>query len=98
MSVLAVAFALAWVAVAQTQWATPDTAEINRFQNEASQHSHIMEVMGYLTDVYGPRLTNSPNIRKAGDYAVKTLGAWGLANVHQETWGPFRARVVQRIV
>ena len=45
--------------------------------------------MGYLTDVYGPRLTNSPNIREAADYAVKTLSAWGLANVHEETWGPF---------
>jgi carboxypeptidase Q len=22
-------------------------------------------------------------------YALKTLGAWGLANVHEETWGPF---------
>lgn len=46
-----------------------------------------MEVIGYLTDVYGPRLTNSPNIREAGEYAVKTLNAWGLANVHEETWG-----------
>jgi hypothetical protein len=48
-----------------------------------------MEVMSYLSDVYGPRLTNSPNIREAGDYAVKTLGAWGLANVREEPWGPF---------
>jgi carboxypeptidase Q len=88
-ALLALAFALAWAAAAQTQWAAPDAAEFNRFQNEASQHSHIMEVMGYLTDVYGPRLTNSPNIREAGDYAVKTLSAWGLANVHEETWGPF---------
>ena len=48
-----------------------------------------MEVMGYLTDVYGPRLTNSPNLREASDYTVKTLKSWGLANVHEETWGPF---------
>ena len=58
-------------------------------QDEGAQHSRIMEVLGYLTDVYGPRLTNSPNIREAGAYAVKTLSAWGLANVHEETWGPF---------
>jgi carboxypeptidase Q len=88
-AIFALILALAWAAAAQTDWLAPDAATIGNFQNESSQHSHIMEVMGYLTDVYGPRLTNSPNIREAGDYAVKTLNAWGLANVHEETWGPF---------
>jgi carboxypeptidase Q len=85
----AMAFTLAWAAGAQTEWLAPEPAVIGKFQGEASQHSHIMEVIGYLTDVYGPRLTNSPNIREAGDYAVKTLSSWGLANVHEETWGPY---------
>jgi len=88
-TVLALAFALAWGAVAQMDWLAPDPAVIARFQDEGSQHSRIMEVIGYLTDVYGPRLTNSPNIRAAGEYTVKTLSAWGLANVHKENWGPF---------
>ena len=83
--VLALGFALAAAAAAQDAWIAPDTSTISKFQDEATQHSHIMEVMGYLTDVYGPRLTNSPNIREAGEYAVKTLSAWGLANVHEET-------------
>ena len=73
----------------RTGLARPDTAAINKFEEEGLQHSHIMEVMSYLTDVYGPRLTNSPNIREAAAYAVKTLGSWGLANVHEEPWGPF---------
>src|SRR5579864_205490 len=88
-AVMALAFALAWAASAQMDWLAPDPAVIGKFQEEESQHSHVMEVMGYLTDVYGPRLTNSLNIRDAGEYAVKTLSAWGLANVHEETWGPF---------
>ena len=88
-AVVALAFSLAWAAPAQTDWLAPDPAVIGKFQDESSQHSHVMEVVGYLTDVYGPRLTNSPNIREAGEYAVKTLSAWGLANVHEETWGPF---------
>jgi carboxypeptidase Q len=88
-AVVALAFALACTAAAQANWLAPDPAVIARFQEEESQNSHIMEVIGYLTDVYGPRLTNSPNIREAGEYAVKTLSAWGLANVHEETWGPF---------
>ena len=80
---------LVGAAAAQSDWSVPDASAINTFQNEGMQHSHIMEVLGYLTDVYGPRLTNSPNIREAAEYAVKTLGSWGLANVHEEPWGPF---------
>jgi hypothetical protein len=81
--------ALAWAASAQTGWLAPDPAIIARFQDESSQRSRIMETIGYLTDVYGPRLTNSPNMHKAGDYAIKTLTDWGLVNVHEEPWGPF---------
>jgi carboxypeptidase Q len=88
-AVVALAFALAWCASAQTDPLAPEPAVISKFQDEESKHSQIMEVMGYLTDVYGPRLTNSPNAREAGEYAVKTLNAWGLANVHEEAWGPF---------
>jgi len=88
-ALVAMAFALAWAASAQADWLAPDPAVIGKFQDEESRNPHIMEVMGYLTDVYGTRLTNSPNIREAGEYAVKTLSAWGLSNVHEETWGPF---------
>ena len=44
-----------------------------------------MEVESYLTDVYGPRLTGSPNIKEAADWAQKTMKEWGLANVHLES-------------
>lgn len=46
----------------------------------------IMETMFNLTDLYGPRLTNSPQFRAAGDWAVKQLKEWGLSNVHLEPW------------
>jgi carboxypeptidase Q len=88
-AVVALTFALTLAAAGQSVWLAPDPAVIGKFQDESSQHSHIMEVVGYLTDVYGPRLTNSPNIREAAEYAVKTLSSWGLANVHEEMWGPF---------
>lgn len=48
--------------------------------------SHIMDTMYNLTDRYGPRLTNSPQFRRAGDWAVGQLKEWGLANVHLEKW------------
>ena len=44
----------------------------------------IMETMYNLTDRYGPRLTNSPQYRAAGDWAVGQLKEWGLSNVHLE--------------
>lgn len=44
----------------------------------------IMETLYYLTDRYGPRLTNSPQYRAAGDWAVTQLKEWGLSNVHLE--------------
>ena len=45
-----------------------------------------MDHAWWLSDVYGPRLTGSPAIKQAGDWAMKRLSEWGLANAHQETW------------
>ena len=87
--VLALLFAAAWTLAAQTEWPAPDAAAIAALEEEGFHHSRVMDVLSYLTDVYGARLTNSPNIREAGEYAIKTLGSWGLANVHEEPWGPF---------
>ncbi len=86
---LALLLTAGWTATAQPDWSAPDPGVVSKFEDEGLQHSHVLEVMGYLTDVYGPRLTNSPNIREAGEYAVKTLNSWGLENVHEESWGPF---------
>ncbi len=49
-------------------------------------NSKVMEVMSYLTDVYGPRLTGSPNVQKAGEWAVAKMKEWGLSNVAMEPW------------
>ncbi len=46
----------------------------------------VMETLYNLTDRYGPRLTNSPQFRAAGDWAVGQLKEWGLSNVHLEKW------------
>lgn len=46
----------------------------------------IMETMFHLTDQYGPRLVNSPQFKRAGDWAVKQLQEWGMSNVHLEKW------------
>ncbi len=53
------------------------------------EQSQVMDLAAWMTDVYGPRLTGSPMLDKATDWAVKTLKDWGFDNVHTEKWGPF---------
>jgi hypothetical protein len=49
-----------------------------------------METVSYLTDVIGPRLTGSPGLRKAQQYAIERLRGWGIASGQLEPWGrPF---------
>lgn len=67
--------------------ADPDA--IARIRDEALQRSQVMDVISYLTDVYGPRLTGSPNLKHAAEYAVGKLREWGVSNPHLESWGPF---------
>src|SRR3954466_11810504 len=75
-----------------------DLDAIYRIKDEGLQRSKVMEIESYLTDVYGPRLTGSPNIKEAADWAQKTMKDWGLANVHVETWPFGRGWQNQRFV
>ena len=68
---------------------TVDLADIQLIKDEGLQRSKVMEIASYLTDVYGPRLTGSPDIRRAGEWAVKELQSWGLATVKLEPWTGF---------
>src|SRR5262245_46584061 len=52
-------------------------------------HSQVMRTLGYLTDVIGPRLTASPNLKRANEWTRDKLKEWGLENAHLEAWGPF---------
>jgi carboxypeptidase Q len=67
----------------------PDLVMLNRIKAEAFDNSRVMEHAFYLTDVYGPRLTNTPNFKAAGEWVAKRLGEYGLSNVHLEPWGPY---------
>jgi hypothetical protein len=66
-----------------------DLADLSRIRDEALNHSQLMEMAGYLTDVVGPRLTGSPNLIRGEEYARDKLRSWGLADAHLEPWGPF---------
>jgi carboxypeptidase Q len=61
--------------------------EINaRIRQEGRDRSQIMRTVHFLTDVYGPRLTGSPNHQAAAEWAVKQMTEWGLENSHLEPW------------
>jgi carboxypeptidase Q len=65
-----------------------DYEAINKIKAQGMQaeNSKVMEISSWLTDVHGPRLSGSPNIQKAGEWAVAQLKSWGLQNVALEKW------------
>jgi carboxypeptidase Q len=63
-----------------------DTTLISKIKKEGFERSQVMDIMSMLTDVNGPRLTNSPGYAKAAEYVKSTLTSWGLQNAHLDTW------------
>jgi carboxypeptidase Q len=65
-----------------------DYESINKIKDQGLNvaNSKVMEIASWLTDVYGPRLSGSPNIQKAGEWAVAEMKKWGLVNVSLEPW------------
>jgi len=60
-----------------------------RIRQEGLEHSHIMEYASGLMDGIGPRLTGSPNLKKANEWTRDQLTAMGCTNAHLEDWGEF---------
>ena len=66
-----------------------DLAFISRLREEEFSHGKVMEIMSSLTDDIGPRLTGSPNMKKANEWTRDELTRYGLVNSHIEPWGTF---------
>lgn len=65
-----------------------DSAAIAQIKSEEYNRSQVMDILSYLSDVYGPRLSWSPEYREAAEWTSSRLKEWGLENVHYEKWGP----------
>src|SRR3989442_13813386 len=91
MAVIAlfVLLSLAIPIVAQMPQEKVDLDAIYKIKDEGLNHSQVMDTLSYLTDVYGGRLTGSPQIKSAAEWTKKKLSEWELVNVNLETWGPF---------
>jgi len=66
-----------------------DLTMYERIREEGLNHSHVMEFASALMDGIGPRLTGSPNLKKANEWTRDTLTRIGLENAHLEDWGEF---------
>jgi carboxypeptidase Q len=81
--VLSLCLLAAWPATAQAPGVTEVYAQIKA---EETNNSKIMWIIHEIADVYGPRVTGTPNLKMADDWAVKTMASWGLVNTHLEPW------------
>jgi carboxypeptidase Q len=66
-----------------------DYTMYQRIRDEALGHSHVMEFASALMDGIGPRLTGSPNVKRANEWTRDQFTAMGCSNAHLEDWGEF---------
>jgi carboxypeptidase Q len=78
------AFLIACTALAVQAQSPVDLGTVSLIKQEALTRSQVMDHVGWLADVYGPRITGTPNFSQAADWATKRMTEWGLANVRQE--------------
>src|SRR5207237_7302850 len=78
-----------YAAFAQQPQQPAEDPMITRIKDEGMNRSQVMQTLSYLADVIGPRLTASPNAKRANEWTRDTLAKWGLQNAHLESWGPF---------
>ncbi|GJM31670.1 MAG: hypothetical protein DHS20C18_06710 [Saprospiraceae bacterium] len=87
LSLLLVLAFLTWHLQAQDEGEKMEPIDI--IKKHGLEQSQVMDIASWLTDVYGPRLTGSPMLDKATEWAQSQLKEWGMANVHLDEWGPF---------
>ena len=75
------------LAIGQAPAAAPDA--IAKIKDEGMNRSQAMATIRYMTDVIGPRLTNSPGQRRANQWTKQQLEKWGLKNAAVDPWGEF---------
>ncbi len=59
---------------------------IGAIRQEGLNRSHIAEDLRYLADVIGPRLTGTPAMDRANEWAADKMRAYGLSEVRLEEW------------
>jgi carboxypeptidase Q len=66
--------------------AQADRGDIDRIIEIGKDKNQVMLHLRKLTEI-GPRVTGSPTLAKAQQWAMGNFKKWGLKNVHLEQWG-----------
>src|SRR5437762_13598150 len=75
---------------------TVDLEMVTRIRDEGFTNSKVMDTVEHLTDVIGPRVTGSPEMREANDWTRAELESWGLASAHLAAWSFGRGWSLER--
>src|SRR5436305_4704136 len=65
---------------------TIDSAINAKIRDEGLNRSQVLKTFEHFTEAIGPRLTGSPAVKAADDYAVDMLKQWGIRSAHLEPW------------
>jgi carboxypeptidase Q len=68
--------------------ASVDLGMLSAIRSEDLNHSQVMDHAGWIADVFGPRVTGSDDLDKAGQWVQEQMRSWSLVNVHEERF-PF---------
>ena len=82
----ALTLAAACLAVVPAMAQAPLASVNTQLREHETKDSQLMWWLHEVTDVYGPRLTGSPGLKAAEDFAVEQMKKWGFSNVHLEAW------------
>ncbi|HEX6976489.1 MAG TPA: M20/M25/M40 family metallo-hydrolase [Vicinamibacterales bacterium] len=90
---------LATVSAGLAAQSTPEPKSVlDRIRREALERSQVVDAFSQFVTVIGPRLTGSPNYKRAADWSRERLASYGLTNAHLETWEFGRGWVLDRQV
>jgi carboxypeptidase Q len=84
--VLCLMIGRAWTACAANEETNPVAAADAKILSEIREHSELMDNLEYLSDEIGPRLTGSPQLKRASDWTAEMFKKYGLTNVHLEAY------------
>lgn len=90
------ALLLGTAATAATLTAQQDM--LPRIRSEASDRSQVMRYFDHLVTTIGPRLTGSPEYKRAAEWSRDTLAGLGLANARLEPFEFGRGWALDRVV
>jgi len=79
-------FALSLVCVSTSIFAGSNLDMANKIRSEGFYNSEVMHTLERLTDDIGPRLSGSPQMKKANNWTLAKLKSWGLTNAYLDAF------------